>query len=91
MRNLKELGLPIALATASIVVAFAPGSEKALADNDKTSATPTPAAEATPTVEGDQASKDNPDSKVPWALGTLGLATLAGGVWVVARTRRENL
>ena len=90
MRNFRELGLPIALVAASLCNTF-PGSEKALADNDKTSATPTPAAEATPTVEGDQASKDNPDSKVPWALGTLGLATLAGGVWVVARTRRENL
>jgi uncharacterized protein (TIGR02588 family) len=30
-------------------------------------------------------------SSVPWALGVLGLAVLAGGVWVTARTRRATL
>ena len=55
-------------------------------------ATPTAAPTATPKtlpVTGGPASDGS--SSVPWALGVLGLAVLAGGVWVTARTRRESL
>lgn len=91
MRNLKELGLPIALTAASFVVALSPGSEKALADDAKASSTPTPAAEATLPVNNEQGSEDNSTSSMAWVLGTVGLAVLAGGVWAVSRTQRENL
>lgn len=55
-------------------------------------ATPTPTPTATPAQlpQTGGTSSDGSGTSFIWALGALGLAVLAGGVWAVSRTRRHT-
>lgn len=53
--------------------------------------TPTPTASPAALPPTGGTSSDGSGSGIAWVLGALGLAVLAGGVWVVSRTRRHSV